>query len=257
MPWARLDDRINLDAKILALSDPAHRMWTCGLAYCSFNLTDGFIPEHAIHAFGVRALNKAKVACELCTPTVAGKKALWSKVDDGYRVNDYLDWNDSKETVQAARKKAKDRLDKHRSKKRFPRVVNAGYNAICNAVADAFPSPFETPTVQLSTYHVPEEAEEQEHAPDGAKTSLRDVEVRMLRRERSRETPNGKPAVRVIAALARHIIAANPDFDEGELMDAVKRQCARANLEYAGVVGAAIDRARAQLHRRERKAVTA
>jgi hypothetical protein len=250
MPWARLDDRINNDAKLLALTDAAHRMWTCGLAYCSFNLTDGFIPEHAIHAFGVRAQSKAKVAAELCTPSVEGKKALWSKVDGGYRFNDYLDWNDSREKVLAEREKAKKRLERFQGK---GRGLSAVVNAVSNAVVNAFQTPHRTgselSSERCTTYHVPEEQEKQEHAPTGAESPFDDVRIRMLRKERSRETTDGQPALRVIAALARHVITAHPDYDEGELMEAVKRQCARANLEYAGVVGAAIDRARAQVQR--------
>jgi hypothetical protein len=249
MPWARLDDRINNDAKLLALSDAAHRMWTCGLAYCSFNLTDGFIPEHAIHAFGVRAPNKTKVAAELCTPSVQGKRALWSKVEDGYRFNDYLDWNDSREKVLAERELAKKRLERFQGKRGLKRVVNA----VVNAFITPHETGLETSSERCTTYHVPEEPEKQEHA-QSAEPQLHDVRIRMLRRERSRETANGQPAVRVIAALARHVMTDHPEYDEGELMEAVKRQCARSNLEYSGVVGAAIDRARAQVQRQKAQA---
>lgn len=257
MPWARLDDRINIDAKILALSDAAHRMWTSGLAYCQFNLTDGYIPQHAIHSFGVRAPNKGKVADELCSVLVPGKKALWSKVHGGYRVNDYLDWNDSKDKVVAERAKAKERLERHRNKGPFPRVVNGSIDATRNGVVDALQTADETPhgsgCERTSTYHVPQEDEQQEHAPDGARMrSLETLRVRMLRRQRSRETLDGAPALRVIAALARHILAGNPDLDEHELMERVKEGCARANLEYCGAVGPAIDRARAQLAKRQK-----
>lgn len=103
MPWGRLDDKANGNAKLLALSDSAWRMWGCGLIYCQNNLTDGFIPSFAIDAFGVRAKNKQAVADELCRSLVPGKGPLWHKVDSGYQVHDYLDWNDSRESVEKQR----------------------------------------------------------------------------------------------------------------------------------------------------------
>lgn len=103
MPWGRLDDEANGNAKLLCLSDSAWRMWGCGLIYCQANLTDGFIPTFAIETFGVRARNKRSVAQELCTPQVVGKAALWLATAGGYQVHDYLQWNDARSTVVAKR----------------------------------------------------------------------------------------------------------------------------------------------------------
>jgi hypothetical protein len=136
VPWGRLNDKGNEDDKLLALSDPAWRMWGCGLIYCQNKLTDGFIPEHAINTFGVRATNKKKVAVELCTPLVAGKGPLWHKVDGGYQVHDYLDWNPSREEVLADRKRGRDRVEKYRSGLR-----NGGGNGVCNGVGNALQEP--------------------------------------------------------------------------------------------------------------------
>lgn len=117
MPWGRLDDQANGNAKLLILSDAAWRMWGCGLIFCQANLTDGFIPEHAIHSFGVRARNKPAVADELCKSLVPGKGPLWHKVDGGFQIHDYLDWNDSKDKILADREKSFRRLQKHRTKR--------------------------------------------------------------------------------------------------------------------------------------------
>lgn len=109
MPWARIDDRANSDAKLLALSDSAYRMWVAGLIFCQANLTDGFIPSHAIHTFGVRARKKTALVAEL-TKSVLGKQPLWQEVENGWTVNDFLMWNESRETVIASRQTAKQRL---------------------------------------------------------------------------------------------------------------------------------------------------
>lgn len=117
VPWGRLNDKGNDDDKLLALTDAAWRMWGCGLIYCQNKLTDGFIPEHAINTFGVRAPNKKKVAAELCSSLVSGKGPLWHKVEGGYQVHDYLDWNPSKDDVLLSRQSGKQRLEVFRNPK--------------------------------------------------------------------------------------------------------------------------------------------
>lgn len=130
MAWARLDDRANNNAKLLALSDGGHRMWTCGLVYCQDNLTDGFIAESAIRTFGVRA-SVAKVIEELCAVLVPGKKPLWHRVAGGYQVNDYADFNDPAKTVQKKRAQTRERVQRFRSR------VDAQSNALQPALQDA------------------------------------------------------------------------------------------------------------------------
>jgi hypothetical protein len=152
MPWGRLDDRANGDAKLLALSDAAWRMWGCGLIYCQYNLTDGFIPEHAIHTFGVRAKNKEAVADELCRSLVPGKGPLWHRVADGYQVHDFLEWNDSKEKVEAERAGSQDRWQRWKQrggKRKSKRVIND----VANGGANAPPTDLHVPrtTQELST----------------------------------------------------------------------------------------------------------
>lgn len=109
MPWARIDDRANSDAKLIALSDAAFRLWVGGLIFCQANLTDGFIPANAIDTFGVKAKSKAPLIREL-TSSVLGKRPLWQEVEHGWNVNDFLQWNDSRETVLANRQTTKQRI---------------------------------------------------------------------------------------------------------------------------------------------------
>lgn len=149
MPWGRLDDRANGDAKLLALSDAAWRMWGCGLIYCQFNLTDGFIPEHAIHTFGVRAKNKDVVADELCRTLVPGKGPLWHRVEGGFQVHDFLDWNDSREKVEADRQGSKGRWQRYK-KQRSKRVGNTVGNGAANGVANGPPTGLHVPQPECS-----------------------------------------------------------------------------------------------------------
>ena len=113
MAYGRIHDEAASNGKLLALSDAAWRMWGNGLIYCQVNLTDGSIPSHAIHTFGVRARNKAKVAAELCAPQIPGKAPLWVAVDGGFQIHDYLDWNDAAEIIKKKRADARSRYKRY------------------------------------------------------------------------------------------------------------------------------------------------
>lgn len=277
MAWGRLHDQANANAKLLALSDAAWRMWGCGLIYCQCNLTDGFIPEHAIHTFGVRAKNKEAVAEELCQVLAPGKGPCWRRVDGGYQVHDFLDWNDSRADVLEGRQRARERLTKHRTKRVVKRVSETVVNEVQEAFRDGFQNgvraSFETRSEQSPTYHDrtctnqdllavrSTSTKKQEHAPSASSISVHSVEnpesgqdrrVHLLRRHRSQETDDGRPAVRVIAALARHVLLRHRnETDDGELREILKTACAKANLKYDGAaVIDGLERARAHLKRK-------
>lgn len=116
MPWGRLHDQANRNEKLLALSDPAWRLWGSGLIYCQDKLTDGFIPEAVVSTFGVKARPLKKFVVELCQSLVPGKESCWHQAEGGYRVHDYLDWNESREVILAKRARGKDRTGKWRGK---------------------------------------------------------------------------------------------------------------------------------------------
>jgi hypothetical protein len=159
MPWARIDDRANSDAKLLALSDSAYRLWVGALIFCQANLTDGFIPTHAIETFGVRAKNKAPLVREL-TASVLGKRALWQSVEGGWQFNDFLDWNDSREVVLAQRAKGKSRVDRFRAK------LNGHGNAERNAARNALQTANELRSFAASTTTTKDQNQEpREDAP--------------------------------------------------------------------------------------------
>lgn len=113
MAWGRLDDQANGNAKLLALTDTAFRMWACGLIYCQANLTDGHVPRFAVEAFGVRG-NRAKAIQELCAELVKGKGPLWHVDGDGFAIHDYFDWNDSKAQIVKGRELTKARMRRFR-----------------------------------------------------------------------------------------------------------------------------------------------
>jgi hypothetical protein len=114
MAWVRIHDGAMHNMKISALSNSAFRLWIRGLCYCQMGMTDGLIPFEALRDMGA----KAKDVRQLNASLVAGKGPLWESIDGfGYKVKDYLFWNDSKEVIEGRQKKARDRLEKWRSQR--------------------------------------------------------------------------------------------------------------------------------------------
>jgi len=140
MPWARIDDHANTNAKLLALSDSAFRLWVCGLIYCQSHLTDGFIPASMVPTFGVKAKKiNLHISHELCAALVPGKAPLWHEVDGGYQVHHYADWNDTRQIVMGNRERTAERQRRFKER-RDQTVSNASTNALPDTLVTA-PTP--------------------------------------------------------------------------------------------------------------------
>jgi len=100
MAWVRIDDQAPRHHKMLKAGPEACWLWVCGIAHCQSLLTDGVITTEALPMIGVpgkaRALRLAEILVD------AG---LFDKIDGGYRVHDYHDFN---LTADEARKKLDD-----------------------------------------------------------------------------------------------------------------------------------------------------
>lgn len=124
MPWVRIDENALEHPKIAALSDGAFRLWVQGLAHCQKYLTDGYIADLALR--GLRAYSPKRKAALM-------EAELWHASETGIRVHDFLEWNDSREHVMAARQLARERLQKHREKRVAPSVSSPSGNGYRNA----------------------------------------------------------------------------------------------------------------------------
>lgn len=108
MAWVRIHDAAMADLKISTLSDAAFRLWVRGLCYCQTALTDGLIPHAALRDMGARR----KDVDELAAVRVDGRGPLWDRVEGfGFKVHDYLDWNDSRDKVNDRRVRARKRKE--------------------------------------------------------------------------------------------------------------------------------------------------
>jgi hypothetical protein len=104
MSWTKLDDRFWAHRKVIALDDnlAAIGLWALALSWVGGQLTDGFIPGSAI----ARLTGRGDAEALARTLVAVG---LWEKVDGGYRIHDFLDYNPNRETVEERRKADRDR----------------------------------------------------------------------------------------------------------------------------------------------------
>lgn len=93
MPFLNLDDNFADHPKVDALSDGAFRLHVAGLCYASKHKTDGYVPAHRVSRL-TRTYRPRHLA-ELM------EARIWLPADGGYEIHDYLDWNRSREQIEA------------------------------------------------------------------------------------------------------------------------------------------------------------
>jgi hypothetical protein len=96
MPWGRIDDSLYDHPKVNDLGRfrlPCMGLYLLVLSWSNRYLTDGHIPADQVKRLG----GTPRLAVELV------RTGLWDKVADGYRVHDFLDFNDSASVVRRRR----------------------------------------------------------------------------------------------------------------------------------------------------------
>lgn len=107
--WVKLDDTFTDHPKVMEVGPLCGWLYVCGLTYCARYLTDGFIRDSQ-----VKKLADVKNATNLAKRLVS--VGLWDKVNGGYRIHDYSDYNPPAETVKNKRKNEAKRLANFRQK---------------------------------------------------------------------------------------------------------------------------------------------
>lgn len=129
MPWVKLDDRFPSHRKVALLSDRAFRLYVSALCWASENLTEGRILDRELPLVA-RVRGPKTVAKEL------EEAQLWDRVEGGWMIHDYLEYNPDRARVQADRDANAARQKAFRDRKRAEKEV--ARNATSNAVtADA------------------------------------------------------------------------------------------------------------------------
>ncbi|MFP5367480.1 MAG: hypothetical protein ACLGIS_11630 [Actinomycetes bacterium] len=109
MPWFKVDDGFHGHPKVVELSLEAVGVWTLAGSWCAAYLTDGEIGLKSIQRLG----GGKEQADEL---VYAG---LWLEPLPGvYQFKDWDDYQPLKETVEAEREAARERMQKVRAKKK-------------------------------------------------------------------------------------------------------------------------------------------
>lgn len=108
MPWVRLDDGFADHPKLEQAGPLAAWLHVAALCYCARHLTDGCIPKPK----ALRLTDVPRPAQRVDALLAAG---LWEDEGDHYRVHDYLEFQPSREQVEADRAAARDRMARVRS----------------------------------------------------------------------------------------------------------------------------------------------
>lgn len=89
MPWLRVDDGLDSDGRIEAITNEAVGILVRAASYCTRNQTDGIVPDRWVNS----RVSRQRSARERVVGQLVGE-GLWERVDGGYRVAPLHDDND-------------------------------------------------------------------------------------------------------------------------------------------------------------------
>ncbi len=116
MAWTRIDDKFLNNIKIQKAGALGMALYLAGLIHCNSNLTDGFIDEDILPMlYGLSFQSARNKSVERLV-----ELKLWHKVNGGYEINDFLDFNKSKNEI--------DKLNIQRAKNGAKNNPNAKQN---------------------------------------------------------------------------------------------------------------------------------
>jgi hypothetical protein len=139
--WAKFCDGFLDHPKVLRAGEDAANLFMRGCIWCNKHLTDGAIPREAL-----RALTQRRDAPALAAKLVTVR--LWEETPDGWQVHDWSDHNPTRESVEKAREKTREKVANWRDKRGNTAAkasCNHGCNPVtckvCNRVSNPAPDP--------------------------------------------------------------------------------------------------------------------
>lgn len=117
MPWVKIEDSFLTHPKAVAAGKDGRALWLAGLLYAARELTDGHIPETALHLLAASAgvTKTGPAITALTSPWRDGEAPLWEPDDGGWTIHDYADYQPSAADVRAKRAKERARKAKGRA----------------------------------------------------------------------------------------------------------------------------------------------
>lgn len=131
MTWVKLDDRFPSHRKVALLSDRSFRLYVSALCWSSENLTEGRILARELSVVArVRGVKAAARELE--------EAGLWDRVDGGWEIHDYSEYQRDREQVlsERAANAARQKAWREREKAKKEAERNAASNGVSNAVMD-------------------------------------------------------------------------------------------------------------------------
>lgn len=101
MAWARIDDKFLDNPKVRKAGKEATYLYVSGLVYSSSQLTEGFVSDDALGLVAYKGFIKNEQT-HAATLVECG---LWDRVEGGWQIHDYLEYNPTKQQIEQAREK--------------------------------------------------------------------------------------------------------------------------------------------------------
>lgn len=117
MTWIRFDDTFFTHPKTLDLLDTAGAggvaFHLAALCWCSHRLTDGRVPDSALHLISSQSHTPTSVVDHL------EASGYWERHEDGrsWQLVNYLEWQESRASIEAKRERERDKKAKQRGGK--------------------------------------------------------------------------------------------------------------------------------------------
>jgi hypothetical protein len=108
MTWFKVDDSFHSHPKVLTSSLEALGLWVVAGTWSAHNLTDGFVSGQVLLRLHTDATSLAE---ELVTV------GLWKRAKGGYQFHDWIEYQPTKEEVEAERRKWAEKKAKQRAAK--------------------------------------------------------------------------------------------------------------------------------------------
>lgn len=118
MAWVKLDDGFFLHPKALGAGRDARVLYLAALCWSNQQQTDGVIPAHALPLIAGLAgvADSDQAASRLC------ETALWDPHVDGWRIHDFLAYQQSKEDREEWKERERERKQKARDARKRTQV---------------------------------------------------------------------------------------------------------------------------------------
>lgn len=233
-PWARYEVGFIDHVKFRALTSNAICLWIEGKNYCDENMTDGLIPTHIVKQFRFHSRKSVDMLAASCGPKNETEQyePLWESHSVGFKMHDYLDYNDcreeSMERIDDANvsKELRKAANRERQKK-FRAERKAALEALRNAVTVTPSNALLTPLSQTPT-----EASSPASASASSETLKERIKTAAKTPRALAHEPSEDGNLKVITKIAVDILALQSFESEADLSEAVKSNCALLKIAY-------------------------